>query len=88
MRTSPTRAPARGWLYLAAVQDIYSRLIAGWSMATHMGGCLVVDALNMALARQRPDLGLIHHSNPGATCGPGSDSRSAAADSEYHEDAR
>jgi putative transposase len=54
-----------GWLYLAAVQDTYSRLIVGWSMATHMRSSLVVDALNMALARRRPEPGLIHHSDQG-----------------------
>ena len=55
-----------GWLYLAAVQDAYSRQIVGWSMATHMRASLVVDALNMALARRRPDPGLIHHSDQGS----------------------
>ena len=54
-----------GWLYLAAVQDTYSRLIVGWSMATHMRSSLVVDALTMALARRRPEPGLIHHSDQG-----------------------
>ena len=54
-----------GWLYLAAVQDTYSRLIVGWSMATHMRASLVVDALKMALARRRPEPGLIHHSDQG-----------------------
>ena len=54
-----------GWLYLAAVQDAYSRQIVGWSMATHMRSTLVVDALRMALARRRPSPGLIHHSDHG-----------------------
>jgi putative transposase len=54
-----------GWLYLAAVQDTYSRQIVGWSMATHMRATLVVDALKMALARRRPEPGLIHHSDHG-----------------------
>src|SRR6516162_8805712 len=54
-----------GWLYLAAVQDTYSRLIVGWSMATHMRATLVVDALKMALHRRRPGPGLIHHSDQG-----------------------
>ena len=54
-----------GWLYLAAVQDTYSRQIVGWSMATHMRSSLVVDALKMALARRRPEPGLIHHSDQG-----------------------
>jgi len=55
-----------GWLYLAAVQDAFSRQIVGWSMATHMRASLVVDALKMALARRRPDPGLIHHSDQGS----------------------
>ena len=55
-----------GWLYLAAVQDTYSRAIVGWSMATHMRATLVVDALEMALARRRPGPGLIHHSDQGS----------------------
>jgi putative transposase len=55
-----------GWLYLAAVQDAYSRAIVGWSMATHMRATLVVDALRMALQRRRPGPGLIHHSDQGS----------------------
>jgi putative transposase len=55
-----------GWLYLAAVQDAYSRAIVGWSMAEHMRAQLVVDALAMALARRRPKRGLIHHSDQGS----------------------
>jgi putative transposase len=54
-----------GWLYLAAVQDAFSRWIVGWSMADHMRHELVVDALNMAVARRRPERGLIHHSDQG-----------------------
>ena len=55
-----------GWLYLAAVQDAYSRRIVGWSMADHMRHDLVVDALQMAVARRRPAPGLIHHSDQGS----------------------
>ena len=55
-----------GWLYLAAVQDAYSRRIVGWSMAEHMRAELVVDALQMAVARRRPEPGLIHHSDQGS----------------------
>jgi putative transposase len=43
-----------GWLYLAAVQDAYSRRIVGWSMADHMRQELVIDALTMAVSRRRP----------------------------------
>jgi transposase InsO family protein len=55
-----------GWLYLAAVQDAYSRRIVGWSMAEHMRHELVVDALSMAVARRRPAPGVIHHSDQGS----------------------
>lgn len=54
-----------GWLYLAAVQDAYSRRIVGWSMADHMRTELVTDALQMALERRSPEPGLIHHSDQG-----------------------
>lgn len=55
-----------GWVYLAAVQDAYSRRIVGWSMADHMRSELVVDALQMGLHRRRPAPGLIHHSDQGS----------------------
>lgn len=55
-----------GWLYLVAVQDLYSRRIVGWSMADHMRAELVSDALQMALAQRRPDRGLIWHSDQGS----------------------
>ena len=43
-----------GWLYLVAVQDLYSRRIVGWAMADHLRAELVTDALQMALAHRRP----------------------------------
>lgn len=55
-----------GWLYLAAIQDAYSRAIVGWAMGDHMRAELVVDALQMALQRRRPAPGLIHHSDHGS----------------------
>jgi putative transposase len=55
-----------GWLYLVAVQDLFSRRIVGWSMADHMRTELVTDALQMALARRRPEPGLIWHSDQGS----------------------
>ncbi len=55
-----------GWLYLAAVQDAFSRRIVGWQMADHMRHELVVAALQMAVHRRRPDHGLIHHSDQGS----------------------
>jgi transposase InsO family protein len=58
-----------GWLYLAAVQDAYSRMIVGWAMTEHMRSELVVEALQMALARRRPAPGLVHHSDMGSQGG-------------------
>jgi putative transposase len=55
-----------GWLYLVAVQDVFSRRIVGWSMADHMRTELVTDALQMALAKRRPAPGLIWHSDQGS----------------------
>ena len=54
-----------GWLYLAAVQDLFSRRIVGWAMAPHMRSELVVAALEMAVRRRRPGKGTIHHSDHG-----------------------
>ena len=56
----------QGWLYLVAVQDLFSRRIVGWSMADHMRTELVTDALQMALAQRRPGPGLIWHSDQGS----------------------
>ena len=55
-----------GWLYLVAVQDLYSRRIVGWSVADHMRAELVTDALQMALAHRRPGPGLTLHSDQGS----------------------
>jgi transposase InsO family protein len=60
-----------GWLYLAAVIDLCSRKIVGWSMADHLRAELCQDALGMALTQRRPDAGLLHHSDRGVqyACG-------------------
>lgn len=57
-----------GWLYLAAVLDTHSRKIVGWSMSHRMEKSLVMDALQMALGRRRPDQAnsLMHHSDRGS----------------------
>jgi putative transposase len=55
-----------GWLYLVAVQDVFSRRIVGWSIADHMRAELVTDALQMALAQRRPEPGLIRHTDQGS----------------------
>ncbi len=54
-----------GWLYLAAIKDMATREIVGWSMADHLRAGLCADALVMALQRCRPPEGLIHHSDRG-----------------------
>ncbi len=56
-----------GWLYLAVVLDLFSRMVVGWSMAALQDATLVVNALEMALARRRPQPGLLHHSDCGST---------------------
>lgn len=54
-----------GWLYLAAVMDLYSRKIVGWAMASHMRASLVCQALSMALITRQPQAGLIVHTDRG-----------------------
>jgi transposase InsO family protein len=59
----PTR---EGWLYLAAILDLYSRAVVGWAMSRTLGTPLVIDALDMAL-RQRGRGPAILHSDRGCT---------------------
>lgn len=62
-----TYVPTReGWLYLAVVEDLFSRMIVGWSMDETMESRLVVDALEMAVKRRRPKAGLVSHSDRGS----------------------
>jgi len=58
MTSIPT---AEGWLYLAVILDLSSRLVVGWSMLAHGDEPLVEAALRMALARRRPAAGVLHH---------------------------
>ena len=55
----------QGWLYLAAVMDLYSRKIVGYAMGDHLRTELPLAALRMALKARRPGAGLIHHSDRG-----------------------
>jgi putative transposase len=55
-----------GWLYLAAVMDLYARKIVGWAMAPEMPAQLVCAALQMAIAARNPPPGLIVHSDRGS----------------------
>jgi transposase InsO family protein len=54
-----------GWLYLAAVMDLFSRKIVGWAMRDNLRTELASTALAMAIKRQHPPQGLIHHSDRG-----------------------
>ncbi len=56
----------QGWLYLAAVLDLYSRKIVGWAMAETMSTELTLSALQMALQQRQPEAGLLHHSDRGS----------------------
>ncbi len=55
----------QGWLYLAAVMDLYSRRIVGWAMEDHLRAELPLAALTMAISTQRAGAGLVHHSDRG-----------------------
>jgi transposase InsO family protein len=55
-----------GWLYLAAVIDLHSRMVVGWSMSERIDRTLVLDALSMAVGRRALGPGLIHHSDRGS----------------------
>jgi len=54
-----------GWLYLAAVLDLFSRQVVGWAMAASADETLVEMALRMALRKLRPQTGLLHHTDRG-----------------------
>ena len=60
-----------GWLYLAAVKDLGTMEIVGWSMSERLKSTLCEDALKMAIRNRRPPKGLIHHSDRGVqyACG-------------------
>lgn len=54
-----------GWLYLAAVEDLFTRKIVGWAISDRIDSRLVVDALQMAIHRELPGEGLVAHSDRG-----------------------
>ena len=54
-----------GWLYLCIILDLFSRMIVGWSMASHIRADLAIDALTMAVTHRKPNPGLIFHSDRG-----------------------
>jgi putative transposase len=55
-----------GFLYLAFILDVFSRMIVGWQLATHMRASLVVDALEMAAGLRQPPGGLVAHTDAGS----------------------
>jgi putative transposase len=57
---------AEGWLYVAAVIDLFSRRVVGWSMSAAMTAQLVADALMMAIWRRGKPNALLHHSDQGS----------------------
>jgi len=57
---------AEGWLYLAAVLDVFSRRIVGWAMSDRMTTDLTIRALKMALEHRAIEPGLVHHSDQGS----------------------
>ena len=59
-------ATAEGWLYVAAIVDLFSRRVVGWAMQERMDRSLVLAALTMAVGQRRPSRGLIHHSDRGS----------------------
>ena len=62
-------ATGEGWLYLAAVLDLFSRKIVGWAMSETMPQELTLAALNMAITNRRPGPELLHHSDRGSQGG-------------------
>lgn len=59
---------SEGWLYLAVILDLFSRLVVGWAMAATEDEQLVELALRMALVNRQPPAGLLHHSDRGSEC--------------------
>ena len=59
-------ATGEGWLYLAVVIDVFSRMVVGWSMGDRATADLVLGAVNMAVRNRRPGEGLVHHSDHGS----------------------
>jgi transposase InsO family protein len=55
-----------GWLYLATVIDLTTRMVAGWQMTKHTRTSLIVDALGMAITHGHVDAGAVFHSDRGA----------------------
>ena len=57
---------AEGWVYLAVVLDLFSRMVVGWAMGDRATAELVVEAVNLAVWRRKPKTPVIHHSDHGS----------------------
>ena len=62
-------ATRNGWLYLAILLDLYSRKVIGWAMSDKNNKQLVLNALDMALERRRPQSEVLHHTDRGSIYG-------------------
>jgi transposase InsO family protein len=69
-----------GWLYLAAVEDLYSRKVVGWSLGERVTSELVSEALRMAIGRELPRVDLVAHSDRGSQYASGSYQRLLASE--------
>ena len=56
----------QGWLYLAIILDLYSRMVVGWSVSAFNDHVLALGALNQAVQRRSPGAGLMHHTDRGS----------------------
>jgi putative transposase len=59
-------ATGEGWLFLAAILDLYSRRVVGWATSSNNDTALALDALQAALTSRKPPPGLVHHSDRGS----------------------
>jgi len=69
-----------GWPDLAVVEDLFRRIVVGWSMGDGMGSRLVVDAPSVAIARRRAGAGLLAHADRGSRYASEHDQRALAAE--------
>ena len=73
-------ATGEGWLYLAVILDLCSRVVVGWALSERITRKLTLDALDMALVRRRPLHGLLHHSDRGSQYASGDYQAALAAE--------
>ena len=70
---------AEGWLYLAAILDLFSRRVVGFAMSQRIDRALVLEALRAAVGRRVPNAGLMHHSDRGSQLGSDAGTRADPA---------